>query len=157
MCRCADRSRRYETEIVDGKKASDPDLRDHGQEIMSSHTFALGVADARAGLSMRKDYDAWITSDQRSYDRVRCWARLPETFLPKLPRMALFALWATACEPEFWPSGTFWTAYCGNRDEAVEGVIDAHGSTGTAEILLRAVLAAAAISPLSGALAEHYK
>jgi hypothetical protein len=26
---------------------------------------------------------------------------------------------------EFWPSGTFWTTYCGNRDEAVEGVIDA--------------------------------
>ena len=25
----------------------------------------------------------------------------------------------------FWPAGTFWSAYCGNRDEAVEGVIDA--------------------------------
>ena len=39
--------------------------------------------------------------------------------------MADFALWATACETSLWPARTFWTAYCGNRDEAVEGVIDA--------------------------------
>ena len=51
--------------------------------------------------------------------------RLPETQLPKLPRMADFALWATACETALWPAGTFWSAYCGNLDEAVEGVIDA--------------------------------
>ena len=51
--------------------------------------------------------------------------RLPETHLPKLPRMADFALWATACETALWPAGTFWSAYCGNRDEAVESVIDA--------------------------------
>jgi hypothetical protein len=51
--------------------------------------------------------------------------RLPETRLPKLPRMADFALWATACEGALWPAGTFWSAYCGNRDEAVEGVIEA--------------------------------
>ena len=51
--------------------------------------------------------------------------RLPETRLPKLPRMADFALWATACETAIWPAGTFWSAYCSNRDEAVEGVIEA--------------------------------
>jgi hypothetical protein len=51
--------------------------------------------------------------------------RLPETHLPRLPRMADFALWATACETALWPPGTFWSGYCGNRDEAVEGVIDA--------------------------------
>jgi hypothetical protein len=51
--------------------------------------------------------------------------RLPETRLEKLPRMADFALWAAACETALWPAGTFWSAYCGNRDEAVEGVIDA--------------------------------
>jgi hypothetical protein len=39
--------------------------------------------------------------------------------------MADFALWATACETALWPAGTFWSAYCGNRDEAVEGVIEA--------------------------------
>jgi hypothetical protein len=51
--------------------------------------------------------------------------RLPKTRLPKLPRMADFALWATACETAFWPVGTFWAAYCGNRDEVVDGIIDA--------------------------------
>jgi hypothetical protein len=33
-----------------------------------------------------------------------------------------FALWATACETALWPAGTFYSA---NRNEAVEGVIDA--------------------------------
>ena len=51
--------------------------------------------------------------------------RLPDTRLERLPRMADFALWATASETALWPAGTFWEAYCGNRDEAVEGVIDA--------------------------------
>jgi hypothetical protein len=51
--------------------------------------------------------------------------RLPRTRLSKLPRVADFALWATACEPALWPAGTFWSAYCGNLHEAVEGVIDA--------------------------------
>jgi hypothetical protein len=50
---------------------------------------------------------------------------LPQTRLDGLPRMADFALWATACETALWSPGTFWSAYCGNRDEAVEGVIDA--------------------------------
>ncbi len=39
--------------------------------------------------------------------------------------MADFALWATACETALWSAGTFWSAYCGNRDEAIESVIDA--------------------------------
>jgi hypothetical protein len=56
---------------------------------------------------------------------VRGLKRLPETKLEKLPRMADFALWATACETAIWPAGTFEAAYSGNRDEAVESVIDA--------------------------------
>jgi hypothetical protein len=51
--------------------------------------------------------------------------RLPETHLPMLPRMADFALWATACELTLGTAGSFWSAYCGNRDEAAEGVIEA--------------------------------
>jgi hypothetical protein len=51
--------------------------------------------------------------------------RMPTTRLPKLPRMADFALWATACETALWPAGVFWSAYCGNRDEAVDAVIEA--------------------------------
>ena len=50
---------------------------------------------------------------------------LPDTTLERLPRMADFALWATACETALWPAGTFWSAYCSNRDEAVENVIEA--------------------------------
>jgi hypothetical protein len=52
-------------------------------------------------------------------------SELPRTKLERLPRMADFALWATACETALWNSGTFWSAYCGNRDDAVEGGIDA--------------------------------
>lgn len=63
-------------------------------------------------------------------------AELPRTKLDKLPRMADFALWATACETALWPSGTFWSAYCGNRDEAVEGVIDADPVAATVRTLM---------------------
>jgi hypothetical protein len=81
--------------------------------------------------------------------------RLPDTQLEKLPRLADFALWATACETTLWPAGTFWTAYCGNRDEAVEGVIDADPISAA----VRAIMAARAVwtgtaSDLLGALAE---
>ena len=81
--------------------------------------------------------------------------RLPETRLQKLPRMADFALWATACETALWPAGTFWAAYCGNRDEAVEGVIDADPIAAA----VRAVMATRTVwtgtaSDLLGALAE---
>ena len=82
-------------------------------------------------------------------------AILPQTRLDKLPRMADFALWATACETALWPAGTFWSAYCGNRDEAVEGVIDADPIAAA----VRALMAArtewtGTASELPGALAE---
>jgi hypothetical protein len=81
--------------------------------------------------------------------------RLPGTHLPKLPRMADFALWATACETALWPAGTFWDAYCGNRDDAVEGVIEADPIAAA----VRALMAArtewtGTASELLGALAE---
>jgi hypothetical protein len=82
-------------------------------------------------------------------------AMLPQTRLDKLPRMADFALWATACETALWPAGTFWSAYCGNRDEAVEGVIEADPIAAA----VRALMAArtewtGTASELLGALAE---
>jgi hypothetical protein len=43
----------------------------------------------------------------------------------RLPRMADFALWATACETALWPAGTFSHAYAANRNAAIEGIIDA--------------------------------
>ncbi len=51
--------------------------------------------------------------------------RLPSTHLKKLPRMADFALWASACETALWPVGTFWSAYCTNRSEAAQSVLEA--------------------------------
>ena len=45
--------------------------------------------------------------------------------LDRLPRMADFALWATACETGLWPAGTFTRAYTANRKAAIEGIIDA--------------------------------
>ena len=82
-------------------------------------------------------------------------AELPRTKLDKLPRMADFALWATACETALWSAGAFWSAYCGNRDEAVEGVIDADpvANAVRAAMATRTVWTGTA-SELLGALAE---
>ena len=82
-------------------------------------------------------------------------AMLSQTKLEKLPRMADFALWATACETAMWPAGTFWTAYCGNRDEAVSGVIEAD----PVAVAVRTMMAARTVrtekaSDLLGALAK---
>ena len=41
------------------------------------------------------------------------------------PRMADFAVWATACETALWPTGTFARAYAANREAAIESIIDA--------------------------------
>jgi hypothetical protein len=41
-----------------------------------------------------------------------------------LPRMADFALWATACERALWPAGTFACAYAGNRRSAIDDIIE---------------------------------
>ena len=51
--------------------------------------------------------------------------RLPNTRLSKLPRMADFAVLATACETAFWDTGTFMNAYECNLAEAVASVIEA--------------------------------
>jgi hypothetical protein len=50
---------------------------------------------------------------------------LPQVRLQRLPRMADFALWATACESAFRPAGTFETAYSNNRRDAIENILDA--------------------------------
>ncbi len=82
-------------------------------------------------------------------------AELPRTKLDKLPRMADFALWATACETSLWTSGTFWSAYCGNRDEAVDGVIDADPIAAAVRTLMQTRTEwTGTASDLLGALAE---
>jgi hypothetical protein len=50
---------------------------------------------------------------------------LPRVRLKHLPRMADFALWATACEGKFGPLGAFERAYLNNRNEAIENIVDA--------------------------------
>lgn len=52
--------------------------------------------------------------------------RLPSVKLPGLPRMADFALWATAAETAFgWEPGSFIAAYSGNRESANEVALEA--------------------------------
>jgi hypothetical protein len=51
--------------------------------------------------------------------------RLSRVRLERSPRMADFALWATACETAVWPPGTFLRVYDANRRAAIEGVIEA--------------------------------
>ena len=45
---------------------------------------------------------------------------LPRVRLDRLPRMADFAIWATACETAFWSSGTFVHCYEANRRASIE-------------------------------------
>src|SRR5262245_16321478 len=85
--------------------------------------------------------------------------------LEQLPRMADFALWASACETAFWPAGRFAQAYQANRRAAIEDLIDADPVaarireimanrstwTGSASDLLRAGAALADLRLPSGA------
>ncbi|MCF3947794.1 hypothetical protein [Acidiphilium iwatense] len=51
--------------------------------------------------------------------------RLPETNLNRLPRMADFAMWATACgDGTLWPAGGFMEAHDANRASAINDVIE---------------------------------
>lgn len=50
---------------------------------------------------------------------------LPSTHLMRMPRMADFAKWATACEGALWPAGTFADAYDENRRHAIATCIEA--------------------------------
>jgi hypothetical protein len=60
--------------------------------------------------------------------------RLPQTRLARLPRMADFALWGTACERE---AGAFMRAYENNRASAVEVVLEADLVATAVRILMR--------------------
>jgi hypothetical protein len=50
--------------------------------------------------------------------------QLPNTQLARLPRMADFALWATACEGALWQPGSFVRTYADNRADMDETVIE---------------------------------
>ena len=59
-----------------------------------------------------------------------------QTHATGLPRMADFALVATACETKFWPAGTFRTAHDLNRAEVVEALIEADPVASAARSLM---------------------
>ena len=102
-------------------------------------------------LRDRMPTDSWRAA-RRCCDGLR---RLPEIRLEKLPRMADFALWATACEPTLWPNGTFWSAYSRNRDEAVDGVIDADPvAVAVRTVMVTQTVWTGTASDLLGALAK---
>jgi hypothetical protein len=63
---------------------------------------------------------------------------LPNVHLDRLPRMADFAQWSIACETAVWPRGSFWRAYCGNQEEAVDGVIDSDPIAAAVRALMEA-------------------
>jgi len=64
--------------------------------------------------------------------------QLPGVRLPTLPRMADFAIWATACETAFTGPKSFWSAYSGNINEAGEEVLDGDPVVGGLQALLDA-------------------
>lgn len=87
--------------------------------------------------------------------------KLPETKLDRLPRMADFALFSTACETALWDTpGTFMNAYNENRSSTIDDVLDAspvaaavrlfmatrQSWTGTATQLLEAISEQAAVA-----------
>ena len=52
------------------------------QAIMQRVTFALGVADARAGRPFHRDTDLWHPNDAWAYERGRLWATLVSRHVP---------------------------------------------------------------------------
>jgi hypothetical protein len=52
-------------------------------------------------------------------------SRLPQVRPTRLPRMADYYTWMSACETALWPEGTFAAAYNRNRDDSISGSIEA--------------------------------
>jgi len=100
-----------------------PDLADRSIFL----TLAAIPEDAR-----RLERDVWAAFDKAKpaimgalFDAVaRGLGALPFTNLERLPRMADFAIWATACGKGLWPDGAFMTAYAANRKSLVANVIE---------------------------------
>jgi hypothetical protein len=63
--------------------------------------------------------------------------RLPETHLEELPRMADFAVWATACgDGLLWEKGEFAEAYAANRSKVNENVVEGDALTAAVHTLV---------------------
>ena len=98
------------------------DLADRGIFVMLEPIGGSTAAPrASCGASLRaRDPASWASS----WTQQCAACSLPDIRLTSLPRMADFALWATACETALWPAGTFMHVYDANRRAAVEGLIE---------------------------------
>jgi hypothetical protein len=77
------------------------------------------------------------------------------TRLDRLPRMADFALWVTACEEALWSPGTFGRAYGANRAEMDRTVIEANAvATAVQSLMMRRASWDGTAGTLLSALAE---
>jgi hypothetical protein len=118
--------------------------------------FQMTDADLKRSFGANSRLRAPLSSVPCSMEQFVVLQRLPHIRLEKLPRMADFALWGTACETAYWPLGTFLRAYDANRRAVIDGVIEADpvatfvreimpersAWTGRASDLLRAHIAA---------------
>ncbi len=93
--------------------------------------FLLLEAIAETARRAEREIDAEIDAARPAIlgallDAVsRGLARLPETRLARLPRLADFALWATACgDGLLWEPGGFMAAFDANRAAAIDDVIE---------------------------------
>jgi hypothetical protein len=95
---------------------------------------ALVLTLPRIDEADRKDEAELYTEFERSLPKIlgalftavsSALARIEQTELARKPRMADFALWATAAEPGFgFEDGVFMEAYAGNRAEAVQDTLE---------------------------------
>jgi hypothetical protein len=77
--------------------------------------------------------------------------------LDRLPRMADFAIWATACETALWPAGIFARAYAANRRAAIESIIEADPvATCVRAIMADRTMWSGSASDLLRLCAEHF-
>lgn len=104
---------------------SRPDLAERGLFL---RLIAIAEADRRADAVVKAELETARPGILGALlDGVATGLRrLPETNLDRLPRMADFALWATACgDGVLWERGGFMAAHGANRAEAVHDVIEA--------------------------------
>jgi hypothetical protein len=101
-----------------------PDLADRGIFLMLA---PIGERQRRSEAELWREFDLARPRILGALldAAVRGLQTLPNVRLTNLPRMADFALWATACETALWPAGTFARAYAANRRAGIESIIDA--------------------------------
>jgi hypothetical protein len=87
---------------------------------------------------------------------VRGLRAMGRVHVDRLPRMADFALWATACETALWPAGTVARAYGANCRAAIESIVEADPvATCLRSLMVDRSIWAGSASDLMRLCAEH--